>query len=755
MAGPKTEQSGYESRRSLDSDMVIDLSGIINALWAAKWRLMFGSLLVAGLVFALTQSMSPRFRADAQVFVESRDVQVTRSRNSSGEVESTRTALDSEGVASIAQLIGSRDNVLAVIRDKGLIERAEFNPALDSGIVQDLLAMAGLLDPLDEFAEERTLQEVMDKLSISQIGDSRIISVAFASKDRQLAAEVPNALVEAFLSGQVGTPGTDTTAEARVLATEIERLRTDVEAADIRVAEYRSDANLESTGGAGETSIATQQLADISTQLGQVRSDRASAQARANEIRRLIQSGGAVDTVSEVQASPLIQRLVENQANIRAQIAQLSSSLLPGHPRIKSLRSQLDDLAQEIRRQAGSIVRGLENQVQILNSNEEELQAELNRLRATAREAETAGATLARLQSEAASLRELLSTYQGRYNQALSRGDQASSPVNARVAANAFPPAQSYFPKVIPMTIAAFIGTLTLGILWILARELLTGQAMRPAVPQYATREEAELETIIQSIKVPHSESADTGDMTVDEDELFFDDDELQDDDLAETVSTEVSAPSSQTEMPEVDIYAPTELAAMLIADGASRVVVTAPQGEVAAHSTIELARSLAAAGSSVALIDASGTWTGTSALLNIADVAGLTDILAGRASFGDIIQRDRKTALNVVGSGRASLQEAERGAGRLPMILDALSENYDMLVVDCGRAKGAGAARTACENAIGVIAASDASMPLLAAAVADMQAAGFQSVPILDHTRDDEPEAVIGGSALMDRIAG
>jgi hypothetical protein len=87
--------------------------------------------------------------------------------------------------------------------------------------------------------------------------------------------------------------------------------------------------------------------------------------------------------------------------------------------------------------------------------------------------------------------------------------------------------------------------------------------------------------------------------------------------------------------------------------------------------------------------------------------------------------------------------------------VLDALSDSYEFLIVDCGRATGTGASRTACENAIGVIAASDASMPLLASTVSDMQAAGFQSVPVLDHTRDEAPvpSPEYSGS-LLDRMA-
>jgi uncharacterized protein involved in exopolysaccharide biosynthesis/Mrp family chromosome partitioning ATPase len=745
--------------RDLNDDLVVDFSGVFAAAWSAKWRLLFWSLLVAGLTFLAASFMSPRYQSDAQVFIESREVQVTRNRNSAGEVESSRATLTRDGVASVAQLMSSRDLVLSVVRDFNLVERPEFNSALKSGVIQDILALAGLSDPLENLAEERTLEKVMERLSVSQVGDSAIIRVQFRSSDRELAAEFPNALVTAFLANEAQAPEQSVSAVATVLKDEIESLRARVEQADIRIADFRADASLENTGGPNATPLATQQLSDLSTQLGQVRSDRASAAAKAEEIRRIIRAGGAVDTVADVQASPLIQRLVENQANIRAQIAQLSSSLLPGHPRLKSLQSQLADLEGEIASQARKIVTSLENQVTILSQNEEELNGELNRLRGTAREAETASARLNRLESEAASLRELLSTYQGRYNQALSRRDRDGLPVNARFAGRATLAAEPYFPKTVPMTVAAFVVTFMLGLLIVIAKALLTGQAMRK-VPHSEdeaaplSENEQELEDIIESIKEPdvNAEAAlspDMEEMELEEEFPEFDDEEAQPE-FNGLLAANAASPADRKDA-DIEKYDAAELASLLGEDVSRRVVMVSPQGDAGAKACLQLARGLAVAGHSTVLVDMSGTWTGSTAQLGLAEQMGTTDILCGRAGFSEIIQKDERTGLHVVPAGKASLGEAATGMGRMPMVLDALQDNYDFVLIDCGLSSASGAVKVACEDALCVICVDDAPSPMLRRVIKDMQAEGFQSVPVVDV--QNQSEAASG--SLLDQIAG
>ena len=51
-------------------------------------------------------------------------------------------------------------------------------------------------------------------------------------------------------------------------------------------------------------------------------------------------------------SSELIQRLRERQVQLKADIADLSTTLLDNHPRIRALRSQLADLDEQIRGEA-------------------------------------------------------------------------------------------------------------------------------------------------------------------------------------------------------------------------------------------------------------------------------------------------------------------------------------------------------------------------------------------------------------------
>ena len=53
--------------------------------------------------------------------------------------------------------------------------------------------------------------------------------------------------------------------------------------------------------------------------------------------------------------SALIQRLRERQVALDTQMSELLTTLLPGHPRIQRVKSQLATLTTQIRAEAGKI----------------------------------------------------------------------------------------------------------------------------------------------------------------------------------------------------------------------------------------------------------------------------------------------------------------------------------------------------------------------------------------------------------------
>ena len=131
------------------------------------------------------------------------------------------------------------------------------------------------------------------------------------------------------------------------LAPEIEDLRAQVREAEAKVAEFRANSNL--LMGQNNSTLVAQQLSELSSELSRVRADRAAAVAKAEEVRAALENGGAVEAMSDVMSAPLVQRLVERRVQLDAEIADLSTTLLDNHPRIRSLRRRHPEIAVRFR----------------------------------------------------------------------------------------------------------------------------------------------------------------------------------------------------------------------------------------------------------------------------------------------------------------------------------------------------------------------------------------------------------------------
>src|SRR5690606_14275256 len=236
--------------------------------------------------------------------------------------------------------------------------------------------------------------------------------------------------------------------------------------------------------------LPTQELAEVATELTRARADRSAAEARAAAIRDAMASNGRVETMPEVLASPMVQRLRERQAQIEAEIADLSASLLENHPRMRALRAQGQETARQLRTEISKVLAATENEAATARGREERLVAEVNRLKAASAQAGDSEVELRALEREAMAQRALLESYLTRHREAAARADRSPAPADARIFARATAPAEAYFPKMVPILAAAFAGSLIVMSVLVLMRELFSGRAMRPAPGAVADEED-------------------------------------------------------------------------------------------------------------------------------------------------------------------------------------------------------------------------------------------------------------------------
>lgn len=709
---------------SRDAD--IDIGRLFGAIWRDKFKILIGALVLTALTFAILSTVTPKYESDARVLIESSESIYTRPKDAAGG-DSDAALLDQQGVASQVQILTSSDLLLQVAKKLKLEERPEFDPTRSmSAFKSGLVALGLVADPSLVSSDQRVLDNVRERLQVFAVENSRVIIIRFRSRDKDLAAAFPNTLSEAYLDLEAKSQLDSTGKAASYLADEIKDLQDSVREAEAAVADYRNASDLQL--GQNKSVLATQQLAEMSTELSRVRADRSTAEARASSVRSALDRGASLDSIPAVMQSPLIARLREKQIELNSQIADLSTTLLSGHPKIQALQSQLNDLSSRIRDEARKVLASLENEVEIARSREQELTKSLNQLKAASATANEREVKLRSLEREADAQRGLLESYLVRYREAQSRDEGEYAPAKARLISRAIVPGEPAFPRMLPLLGAAFFVSLLVMMLVSLMRELFSGRAFVEAHPVAAVRRRevvaVEEETVVDddgvAVPVPAAAVSVAGGFP----------DEPENEEASLQPAAENGAAVAN------DNFGVSTLAQTLIEEGADRAIVVSPEGDGGAAASVELTRILAGEGLRSVLVDLSGSNAAGSRMLERPDAPGITDLLAATASYSDIIYPDFATNAHVIPGGLADPERAMRAADRLPIILDALVSAYDIVIVECGPADASGLRRLVGEGTRVVLSVVDPSAPEIVETAGNLVESGYEDLILV--TPDD-----------------
>ncbi|MDR9761757.1 Wzz/FepE/Etk N-terminal domain-containing protein [Rhizobium redzepovicii] len=704
-----------------DQDVDIDLGQLVRAVWARRLRILAITLAGAGIAFTGAKIMSPQYRSETRILIEPRAPAFasTQQVNDAG----AGPLMDELNIASQVQLLQSADLLKKVINDLKLYNLPEFDDAANGSAMSSIMVKLHLKkNPMENPPEERVIDAFVERLQVYQVPGSRVIGISFTSKDPKLAAAIPNAMANVYLSTQSGAKLDSNSEATRWLEPEIEGLRRKVSEAEKKVAEYRTSHGLLQTNGT--TTFPAQQLNDISAELTRVRGDKANAEARAQAVRNALSSGEASDTLPDIMSSQAIQRLKATESGLQSQISDLQTSLLNNHPRLKSLRAQLADIRTQIRQETQKILTSIENESKVADLRASELERQSDTVQANSARAGEDEVGLNALEREATAQRQLLETYLVRYREAASRADSNSSPADARIVSKAIEPVDPYFPKVVPIVVVAAVATLILSAIVTMLAELFSGRALRPVD---AAPETIEAETLVEERVAPQAAPVVSAvRKPIQPSMLAIVGDEDEKDVIEDTEAAE--------KLPEDDNeFSVASVADYLTGSRAPLAIAISPTGDNGSAATVLLTRMLADAGRRVILIDMTGSGYPTELMAEDQAAPGVTDLLCGEAAFGDTIHSDRLSLAHVIPQGQSDVRRAMRGVDRLSLLLDALAAAYDLVVVECGSADVAGVSRLTRSRDVEIILSlPEIEETIFVTLMTEFQAAGYERVVLM-----------------------
>lgn len=606
-----------------------------------KWTIAAAIVVCVLAAILITLLVTPRYTATAQLEINRES---TRILSNVENVEPETGAGDQEFYQTQYSVLASRTMAERVARELRLAEDAGFFAAMGQEAIAD--SFRGRSSSIArEQREQAAVQILLANLRIEGIRTSRLVNINWTSSDPVLAARVANTWATSFIQYNLERRY-DATAYAReFLQQRLEQVRQRLEQSERRLVGYAQNQGIVSipVGGAesvAERSLTVDRLAALNQSLSEATADRIQAESRLQSA----QSGA----LPEQLANPTVNMLLQRQAELSAQYAQLMSQFSAEYPPARQLAAQLAEIRTDLRREQGRVAGGLRTTYDDARKREALLENQISELRVDFLDQRRRGIQYNIYQREVDTNRELYDGLLQRLREISVVAGVAEN--NIAVIDTAQIPATPSFPRPFLNVLGGLILGIAGGIALALAREQIDETIADPS--DFERRLGL---PVLGSI--PKSDS--------------------------ETPRDELHDPKSDL----TEAYLSAQTALTFATDHGlprSLVVTSTRPAEGKSTTAHAFAHLVGRTGRPVLLIDGDMRSPTLHKALGIENKVGLSAVLAGNAAPEEAIQQVEGQAFDALTAGSSPPNAAELLRGqRFEQMLRELHKSYEMVVID------------------------------------------------------------------------
>ncbi|WP_051092906.1 GumC family protein [Methylobacterium sp. 77] len=433
--GPGTAQpmrSGYR----------LSAGGVVSALRRRMIWILVCALVLAGAGLVVGKMLTPRYTAEAQIYIDPRDLNlVSRELTTGGQDSNAYQSV----VESQTRLITSSSVLRRAVDATGLTKDDEFVAASGGGMFAKLSAALGLGSqevPTDAEGDANAAIGILQqRLSVRRTGRTYVVDVSVWSRDPAKAARLANAVVAAYLAEDAASRTEAANRANAGLTARLGELRNALNAAENRVQAYRAETGLV---GTRDALVTDQQLTQLNSQLAAARARVAEAQARLGQSQRIARSGLDAGATDDVLASPTVAALRSQYAELTRRQAELTNDLGPRHPSVSSIAKQVAQARRSIDQEVARFAQAAQTDLAKAQATASALEKNFDQAKGRTVGLAQASIRLRELEREAEAGR---SVYESFLTRSRETGQQAYLDMgNARVVTSATKPIMRSFP---------------------------------------------------------------------------------------------------------------------------------------------------------------------------------------------------------------------------------------------------------------------------------------------------------------------
>ncbi|MBM6577483.1 polysaccharide biosynthesis tyrosine autokinase [Microvirga sp. SRT01] len=627
--------------------------GIMDLIKTYRRHLLLFVLVAGGImavVTALTLLQPKSYTATASLVIAPRPAEIGSDRTTPLNDPAADSSVDTQ-----VELLKSRTLAGLVVDDLGLARAERFAALTDTPTLRDRIPLlAPTRKPVAASARrDAAIAQLQQRLEVHRTAQTFVLTLSFAHPDRHLAMEVVNGFARQFVAQSVAVKREGADSSHRLLRSQLDDARQEVEAADGALGRYKVANNLMSIQGG---TIAEQQLSSLDEQVAQARAGEAEAAARLATARRQLARGSSGDDLGEALGSPVIQQLRSQRAVVSAQVADLGGRYGPKYPPLAAAQRQVDDIDAQIQGEIRRTISNLEAQREVASRRTGSLAGSASAARSQVATNNVASIALGGLQLRSETAHQRYAALLNRVNEIGAQA--ATTQPDARIASLAALPVDPTSPNVpINLLVGGLLATaIGLGVVFL---------------RQGTDRGIRTLEDVEGRLQLPYLAGLPT---------------------LGSAVrdvggSDPISALVDHSQSAYAEGYR-NLAASVLEAAGSGKVrtiaLTSALPNEGKTTASIGLARIVAMSGPKVVLVDADMRRPSIASALGLRPDVGLQQVLDGEATLDEALVRDSDSPLYILPMLRAGIGGTQAlNNGSFDRLIEDLKVRFDVVIFD------------------------------------------------------------------------
>jgi succinoglycan biosynthesis transport protein ExoP len=678
LKSPKRPDRGAPAPQYLSHAELLDIStGFLQRQYPV---IVFTLLVMMALAAIYVLSAQPKYTAQAKLLIDTRKVQLFQQQSVLGDIPPDPASVDSQ-----VEILQSENVARAVIKELHLTEDPEFmSPRVDlvsaiKGIPSAITASISSLfassegQPSEYDPTQAAIARLYSDLTIGRVGLTYVISINFRAPDPKRAAQIANAVADAYIVDQLEAKYQATRRAGVWMQDRMRELREQATSAE-RVVGFKTQNNIVDAGG---RLMNDQQLAELNSSLVQGRAQTAEAKAKLERIEEVLRMGVEVPdaTVTDTLKNEVINKLRSQYLDFSRREAEFSVKYGSGHLAVVNLRTQMREIRKVIVDELRRIAQTYRSDYEIAKAREESLTKSLAEIVSVSQTTNQAQIALRELESSAQSYRALHDNFLQRYMESV---QQQSFPISeARLITTASPPTRPTSPRTKLVLMLGAAGGIIVGFGLGMLREI-ADRAFRTS-EQVASILHTDCIAVLPKIKGPvtfrsHEPRADYGGLDhriIKRDQSLF--------------WAVIDSPFSRFAESMREIRVAADLREPIKASKVLGITSSLPN-EGKSTIAMALAQSIAQVGGRVILLDADLRNPGLSRKLSPQSKVGLLEVLANQVEIEDAVCFDPDTHLEflpAVVTERMAHSSQVLASEATKILIERLRQSYDYIIVD------------------------------------------------------------------------